>query len=309
MGTARMPIETNPNAHDPERIICDAQIHTWEAEKPEDPWPSGRQAKPHRADPLTGAEALAVMDEAGVDRAILVPPSWVGERNGDACADAQKYPSRFRVMGRFDVEQECDPEVVRTWREQPGMLGMRLTFHDPRHRQLLEDRSLDWLWCLLEECSLPAMVFAPDGSASHLGDVADRFPGVRLILDHMSLGRADKDEAIKPVIDGILPLARFPNIAVKASALPCNVTERYPFPLLQTQVRRVIDAFGVDRVMWGSDLSRLTCPYGEWLSLFTDDLGFITDDERAWLLGRTLIQWLGWDASELSKAAPALRVR
>jgi predicted TIM-barrel fold metal-dependent hydrolase len=275
-------------------MICDAQIHNWEPEDSARPWPTDRQAKPHRPVPLTGTEVLGEMDRVGVDRAVLVPPSWVGEQNEDACAEARAHPTRFAVMGRFNVEERCDPEVIRSWRQQDGMLGMRLTFHDPAHGELLRLRSLDWLWTLLEECSVPIMMFAP-GSNTEIADVAGRFPGLRLILDHLTLTRDDRDEKLKAVVEKVLPLARFDNIAVKASALPCYVSEAYPFEMLQTQVRRVIDEYGANRVMWGSDVSRLTCPYGEWVDFFRNDLGFITAEERDWVLGNALIEWLRWD--------------
>jgi L-fuconolactonase len=276
-------------------MICDAQIHTWEPESPARPWPAGRQAKPHRSVPLTGTEVLEEMDRAGVDLAILVPPSWVGEQNEDVCAEARAHPTRFAVMGRFNIEAKCDPDVVRFWRHQDGMLGMRLTFHDPAHAQLLRSRSLDWLWGLLEENSIPVMMFAP-GSIAEIADVAARFPDLRLVLDHLTLSRADRDEKVEAVVESILPLGELANVAVKASALPCYVSEAFPFEKLQRQVRRVVDEFGARRVMWGSDVSRLTCGYGEWLDFFRADLGFVSAEEREWILGRTLIEWLGWSA-------------
>ena len=58
--------------------IVDAQVHIWAANTPERPWPA--RAEPHRA-PLGKEELLAEMDKAGVDRVIIVPPSWEGDRN------------------------------------------------------------------------------------------------------------------------------------------------------------------------------------------------------------------------------------
>jgi L-fuconolactonase len=273
--------------------IYDAQVHIWEAPTRERPWPSGRRAKPHRDVPFSAAQLLAEMDAAGVARAVLVPPSWAGDTNDVACAAARAFPDRFGVMGRFPVEERCDPGVVRSWRNQDGMLGMRLTFGDIRLRELLESGSVDWLWKLADLYGIPVMVFAPN-LLDHVARIAQRFPELRLIVDHLGLGFEHGEDEVGAVVDQLLPLSDYANIAVKVSALPHFVEEEFPFSFIQAQIRRVIDAFGVERVMWGSDLSRLTCGYQEWLSIFMGDFGFISASERGWILGRSLAMWLRW---------------
>jgi L-fuconolactonase len=124
--------------------------------------------------------------------------------------------------------------------------------------------------------------------------VGRRYPDLRLIVDHAGLRWADRDEAILPSVDELVNLASLRNVAVKVSALPCYVTEKYPFPFLQGVIRRITDAFGPDRVMWGSDLSRLSGDYADWLSVFTETEDFLTPDERALVLGGALSSWLRW---------------
>src|SRR5690606_28295414 len=114
-------------------MIVDAQIHIWEADRPGRPWPragaDGRTAEPHRVGSFTATDALAEMDNAGVERAILVPPSWEGDRNDIALAAARDYPGRFAVMGRLGPEL-VEPGALRAWRTQPGLLGARLILAD-----------------------------------------------------------------------------------------------------------------------------------------------------------------------------------
>jgi predicted TIM-barrel fold metal-dependent hydrolase len=88
---------------------------------------AGRRAqKPH---PVDRDMALAGMKEAGVDRAVIVPPSWEGERNDVALEAARLHPDRFAVMGRLALEKPESRPLVEGWRRQPGMLGMRFTFN------------------------------------------------------------------------------------------------------------------------------------------------------------------------------------
>jgi L-fuconolactonase len=59
-------------------FIVDAQVHIWGENTPQRPWPARHQ--PHRAVPLAKETLLREMDTAGVARAVIVPPSWEGER-------------------------------------------------------------------------------------------------------------------------------------------------------------------------------------------------------------------------------------
>ena len=182
----RSPPNSNKHALEepPAMMICDAQVHIWGANTPERPWPA--RAEPHRA-PLGKEELLAEMDKAGVDRVVIVPPSWEGDRNDLAIDAAKSHPDRFATMGRFDPDAPNARETIRDWKKQPGMLGMRFTFHTPVLRQPLLDGKFDWVWGEMEKLGIPAMVLFHH-EYMHLADkVAERYPGLQLILDHLGL--------------------------------------------------------------------------------------------------------------------------
>jgi predicted TIM-barrel fold metal-dependent hydrolase len=272
--------------------IVDGQVHIWGADSPERPWPSGARGLEHREVPLGSAELLGEMDRAGVTRAVLVPPSWEGDRNDLALQAAADHPDRFAVMGRLDI-READPARVQGWRNQPGMLGIRLTFHRPPHRGWLTDGTADWFWPAAEAARVPVMVYAP-GQTEALGEVATAHPYLPLVIDHIGLGLEVKDQGLGPAIAPVLDLADRPNVAVKISALPCYVSEPYPFPSLRPPVQRVLDTFGPSRCFWGSDLSRLPCPYGDWVRFVTEDETLLSEDDRSLVMGRALARWLSW---------------
>jgi L-fuconolactonase len=274
-------------------LIVDAQVHTWGADTPGRPWPPGRAAQAQKPYPVTAEMILAGMDAAGVDRAVLVPPSWEGDRNDLALAAAARYPARFAVMGRYPLDRP-DPAAVREWRSQPGMLGMRFTFHGPGQRAWLTDGTGDWLWAAAEEARLPIMVFVP-GAVPEFGVIAGRYPGVPFVIDHLALWGAKDDEAFRGLGE-VLALARLPNVAVKASALPCYSSEAYPFPGLHQYIRQVLDAFGPRRTFWGTDWTRLTCSWHEAVTLFTEELPGLSEEDKAWVMGRAVCEWLGWEA-------------
>ena len=138
--------------------IVDAQVHIWAANTPERPWPARHEA--HKPQPITAEDMLREMNTAGVDRCVLVPPSWEGERNDVCLAAAQKYPKRFAVMGRLDVDAPESRAKIATWRSQPGMLGLRFTMHRPLLRPILTEGRIDWLWPEAEKAGVPVMALA-----------------------------------------------------------------------------------------------------------------------------------------------------
>ncbi|MGZ5118753.1 MAG: amidohydrolase family protein, partial [Burkholderiales bacterium] len=89
--------------------------------------------------------------------------------------------------------------------------------------------------------------------------IAARHPGLRFVTDHMSLTSGQKDDEAFANFENLLALAKRPNIAVKASALPCYTSETYPYRRLHPRLRQVYDAFGPCRIFWGTDISRLPC--------------------------------------------------
>src|SRR5262249_38212485 len=61
------------------RMIVDAQVHLWKAESPDWKWVPG--ARPQLPEPFTIEKLVPMMNEAGVNRVVIVPPSWIGDRN------------------------------------------------------------------------------------------------------------------------------------------------------------------------------------------------------------------------------------
>ncbi len=273
-------------------LIADAQVHLWGADTPERPWPKRNQ--PHRPVPLGKDEMLAAMDAAGVDRVVVVPPGWEGDRNDLALAAAQAHPQRFAVMGRLDPEVPGAFEQLATWRAQPGMLGIRLTFHTELLQPLLTNGKLDKFWPAAERAGVPLMVLVPHRLIPALEPIVARHPGLRFTMDHLSIPTKTRGAEAFAGLDHLLALAKYPNLAVKASGMPSYSTEAYPWRDLHPHLRRVYDAFGPRRIFWGTDYSRLPCPYRQAITLFTEELPWLSEQDKEWIMGRGLCEWLGW---------------
>jgi predicted TIM-barrel fold metal-dependent hydrolase len=273
-------------------LIVDSQVHIWGANTPQRPWPARAHAQ--REIPLGHAELLREMDAAGVHRAVIVPPSWEGDRNDLAIAAVRAHPQRFAIMGRFNPEAPDAREQLPVWRNQPGMLGMRFSFHIPVLQQPLIDGKFDWVWSEAEKHGISLMILVPQFLVHVIDGVAQRHPALKIVMDHMALSSSRPEEETFRDFDKLLPIAKRPNVAVKASALPNYIADAYPFRKIQVHVRRAYDAFGPKRTFWGSDLSRSPVPYREHIDMWLKDAPWLQEADKEWVMGRGLCEWLGW---------------
>ena len=250
----------------------------------------------HLPVPLDAETVIGMMDEAGVDRAILVPPSLEGDRNDLALKAARDYPRRFAVMGRLKLDDPAAPERLKPMKAQPGMLGVRLTFHRDNDRPFLTNGVADWFWPAAEALGMPVMVHAPE-RLPQIADIARHHPKLTLIIDHMGFARETSDGNAPAGADRVLALANLPNVSVKVSALPCYSSEPYPFRNLHDPLKRIIEGFGIRRSFWGSDLSRMLarCTYRQAVTMFTEELDFLSERDLEWVMGRGISELLHWE--------------
>ena len=189
--------------------IIDAQIHLWGSGLPSNM--AHRQVTSFKA-----AEAIGLMDEAGVDAAVIHPPPWDPGAHELALAAVRDYPGRFAIMGSLPLDDAETEEKIAIWRDQPGVLGLRYLFLGEPARARLRDGSLDWLWAEAERAGVPIALLATD-SLREIGAIAERHPGLRITIDHLG-GKGGnttlKDAAAMTHMPELLALAKYPNVAV-----------------------------------------------------------------------------------------------
>lgn len=266
-------------------LIVDSQVHIWTGGKP---------PPHHRQQPYGAEELLADMDAAGVDRVVLVPPAWDPAGNAPSLEAAKVHPDRFAVMGSLNVAAPDAAEALKRWRDQPGMLGVRLSFNSPATRARLIERAADWFWPAAEALDLPVMILLP-GLLPFIADVAERHPALRIVVDHLAIPRGVKGAEAFEHLPELIAISRYPNVAVKAVGLPAYASgEPYPYASFHEPLRQVFEAFGPDRMFWGTDLSRMPVSYRECVEMFTETLPWLKGEKLAGVMGLGLCRWIGW---------------
>ena len=95
--------------------IIDAQVHLWR---------KGKANPPHQPAPYLVEDAIRDMEPAGVDGAILHPPtSWDADSNEQAVEAAVQYPRRFAILGYPPLDRPESPALIAALKQRPTMPG------------------------------------------------------------------------------------------------------------------------------------------------------------------------------------------
>ena len=266
-------------------LIVDSQVHIWK---------SGTPVIIHRQIPqYTRDDLLAEMKAGGVDATVLCPPSWDPQANEIAVEAAAAHPDRFCVLGYFDPNDPASRPRLEKWREQPGMVGLRFAFLRKGEDTWLTDGTMDWVWAAAERAGLPVALLVPQ-KLHIVAQIAQKHPGLKLLIDHMARVRHTVDDAAFADLDELLGLAKYPNVAVKASGAPSYSSDVYPYRNIHQYIQRIFDRFGPQRMFWGTDITRMPCSLRQCVTMYTEEMPWLKGKDLELVMGRAICDWLDW---------------
>lgn len=273
--------------------VIDAQVHAYEADTQQRPW-QGSLPGPRS---VTGDELVQAMIDVGVDRALLVSP-WTlyGPDTTYVVGVAKSYPDRFGLIAPLDPYDAGASGAIRTWAATPGATGIRLMAGITAGFRS-DDDAVRSAVVAADAAGLPVCVFCPE-QLWIIDDLARLYPDTQFVLDHLGLVQPLRPPAPEnPFADlgHVIALATHPNLAVKLTGVCTLSRQPFPFDDLREPIGRVIDAFGIDRCMWGTDWTRAVelVSYKDAVDAFRDHYQLSAGDREA-LMGGTVRKIFGW---------------
>jgi len=298
--------------------IVDAQIHEphigggMAARKPE-----GTTITPEMELFINTELAREAIDCVGVDRAIVYARREFNE------AAVHYYPDRFGAVEVFDHAAADLEQQMAAFAAKPGMLGCRVlltnygqVWRDPKAElkatPLIEQGAFDNYWRFAAKYKIP-MFFGAHGFAAKAAIAAERHPDMTIIIDHFGVTQsmAYPVENRWDALPGLLSLAKYPNVYVKLCGTPIISKEAYPYHDIWNYIHKILHAFGAERCMWASDMTRQRWgtetpagpggfpPRSDWKP-YADALYYlqytneISQAEKEWILGGTVRKALNW---------------
>ena len=272
--------------------VIDCQVHAYERDRPERPWIGWLQGPAE----VTGDDMAAAMDAVGVDGALLISPFSMYRYDASYALEVyEKHPTRFGLIRPFDPESDRIEEEMEEWTSNPGVVGARIML--AREDFAADHPGLNRILAAGGRAGVPVNVMCST-KLPLLGELARRNPDTRIVIDH--LGIAQPPEPPPPAepwadLPAVLALAELDNVVIKISGAGTLAHEPFPYPDIWEPLRRIFDAYGLERCLWGTDWTRavnlLTYEQGVEAFRVTEEL---SDSERAVLMGGALSRIYNW---------------
>jgi predicted TIM-barrel fold metal-dependent hydrolase len=266
----------------------DAHSHVWSPDTDKWPLAKGQTKEDLKPPSFTPEELLKLAEPDGVGRVVLIQHTiYHGWDNTYLVDCAKRFPGRFSVVGMIDDTREAPGARLRDLLPQ-GVRGLRIT---PRIRgeKWLDGPGMDALWktggqtgqamcCLIDAKDLPGVAA-----------MCQKHPGTPVVIDH--LARIGVDGMIRDAdVANLCDLAKHKQVRIKISAFYALGEKQPPYEDLLPLIRRVLDAFGVERCMWASDSPYQIGPpntYKASIELVRDRMRGLSAGDKEWLLWKT----------------------
>jgi L-fuconolactonase len=273
--------------------IVDVQVHAYERNHPGRPW-LGHIAGPEH---VTGDEMVAAMNAVGVDGAILVSPfALYGFDASYAIEVGAAHPGKFGLVKPVDTTRSDIADVVADWGSTKGTVGIRIMLNQTASQDPA-DPGINRTLAAAAQHAMPVNMLIW-GRLEQTKGLAARNPNTVLVIDHLGLQQPFHPPPPNEPwaeLPKVLSLAEHDNVRIKISGACTLSHEPFPYDDIWGPVMQIIDAFGLDRCMWGTDWIRATelLSYEQGVRPFRETTR-LSDSDKATLMGGTLETVYRW---------------
>ena len=261
--------------------IVDSHVRTWKHD-PEFPFAPGANVPARDATPET---LLELMKANGVSKTVIIQVIHYRYDNRFLERVLKQYPGTFKGVCRVDPLDPAAPDQLSELTGR-GFSGVRLSPGNGASGDWIAGPLMPPLWKRCFDLKTPMTVLAAIGRMPQVAQLMEKLPDLTLVIDHMADCPVDQPRELEKLIG----LKRFPNVFVKISHTWSLSRQKYPWLDSQEMVKRLYDAFGPRRLMWGTDWPILegVAKYEQALTVVRDDMQFLNADDKSWMLGKTI---------------------
>jgi predicted TIM-barrel fold metal-dependent hydrolase len=284
-------------------VVLDTHTHAWGPPTPEHPWTNGPLVESYASEfstdiVYTADRLLADMDAAGIDEAVVVGYPITDWTDNWYTVKAAAEHERLYAVGMLDQFADGAADRLRELMRTDRVLGVRLGAVCP-YDEMWErfDYDQTWLrdavdetafWRAAEETDALVQIMAHTSQLDQALALVETHPELAYAFDHFAHASADEEPA--EAYAGFEPLAEYDRVAIKVSEVAHASNEAYPYADTFDHLRWLLDTFGRDRVVWGSDFPNVSHPdFGgmtyEATLAWLDEVPFLSDRDREALTG------------------------
>jgi predicted TIM-barrel fold metal-dependent hydrolase len=264
----------------------DAHVHVWTPDTGAYPLAEGYTVEGMKPPSFTPEQLFEHCRPHGVGRIVLIQMSFYGFDNSYMLDMMKRHRG---VFGGVAVIDEND-QPARTMRRlaRQGVRGFRIRPGDFQPGQWLDRPPMKAMWETgakegLAMCHLVNPEYLPE-----MDRMCEKYPETPVVIDHFArIGISGQVQ--EKDLDNLCRLARHRNVSVKVSAYYALGQKQAPYLDLLPMIRRLLDRFGPERLMWASDGPFQVVEgheYGPSIDL-VKEADFLSQGDRAWLLEKT----------------------
>ena len=263
--------------------IIDPHVHVWKSD-PRYPWAKETTHPP--AKDATPETLLSLMKANNVSRTVLVQVIHYRWDNRFTADTMKQYPDKFRGIARVNPEDPAAPDQFSKLVEESGFLGVRLSPAGDSHGDWIKGPLMAPLFQRTRDLKRSMNLLVPITRVPDVAAIIEKFQDLDVVIDHMADCPIEHPEQLKY----LLALKKYPNVFVKVSHTWSLSRQPYPYPDSQALVKRIYDAFGPQRLMWGTDwpLVENYCGYAKALAMIRDEMPFLNAEDKHWMLSKTI---------------------
>jgi predicted TIM-barrel fold metal-dependent hydrolase len=286
-GATALAAQSARSAEEKPRGFIDAHVHVWTDDVAKYPLASGWTAEQMEPKSFTAEQLFEHAKPCGVGRVVLIQMSFYGFDNSYMLDTMGRHPGVFSGVAVIDDKQQ-PAETMRKLAER-GVRGFRIHPGKQKVDTWISSSGMAAMWKCGGESKLAMCCLVNPEALPAIDQMCAKYPGTPVVIDHFArigmdgpIGQAD--------VDNLCRLARHKHTRVKVSAYYALGAKKAPYKDLGLMIRRLVDAFGRERLMWASD-----CPfqvqeghtYRDSIELVRSRLDFLSDEDRQWLLAKT----------------------
>jgi len=262
--------------------IVDPHVHVW-VHDPRYPWAAETKEPPKRD--ATPSMLLELMKAHHVERTVLVQVIYYRWDNRYTADSVKKYRPYFLGVCRVNPLDPGAPDELSRLTEQ-GFRGVRLSPAGDGTGDWINGDLMPPLWKRAESLKVPMQILAPITRMPDLTRLIEKCPDLDVVIDHMADCPIDQPQQL----DKLIALARYSRVFVKISHTWSISRQPYPWLDAQEYVKRLYSAYGPQRLMWGTDWPghEQFTNYARTLSVVRDDMKFLNDNDKSWILSKTV---------------------
>lgn len=269
--------------------LIDSHLHIWSQDDIR--YPPGADGTGGQTWDASIETLISYMDRQRVERVVAINPRRYLQDQRYLLDAAARFPDRVTPVARVHGD---DPDVLTLLHELAtthNVRGIRLVWFRKPSNAWPADPVVEPVWKACSDLGITIGFLASPDNLPAIGHAARRHPQVHVVIDHWG-GLKDTEGPSFARFDAVAELANLSNVYLKATCFRRLSLAGFPFTDVHPLLRRALDAFGRERVMWGTDFGGGVTgeQYGDEVAAITSHINWLTPSDKEWLLRLSAFQ-------------------